>query len=296
LAPASYPLLADLARSPSPGERLAAVAILQVFAAREFLPFLVQLVGAEKPFVGYHAAKALQFAAGALDPGAYPLLLTAIKDAQAALMSASEGLDSGRQVVLRAGEEDLQKTLQALAAPTDTMTDGGDGEIGRTSNHRRGLLASREGVGSLGVALETTYIAALSSMSAASRAPRRREAGDLGGWTSRESSRLACQANPGPTGGRTPRWAVLLSVLETRCAASAAVASRWKATHGPPRPEGITRVPSKIPTTALPNCNCFTQHRSWGFWVAGVSGPGARDRLKGGSQVCLVGPKENSHA
>ena len=67
LATASYPLLDELCNSPSPGERLAAVAILQVFATEQSLQFLVRLVGSEKPFVGYHAAKALQFAVGALD-------------------------------------------------------------------------------------------------------------------------------------------------------------------------------------------------------------------------------------
>jgi TIR domain-containing protein/HEAT repeat protein len=119
LATASYPLLDELARSPSPGERLAAVAILQVFAADQFLPFLVKLVGSEKPFVGYHATKALQFAAGALDPSTYPLVLKAIKEAQAALTSASVGFDTGRQAVLRAAEDELQKTIQALTGPTD---------------------------------------------------------------------------------------------------------------------------------------------------------------------------------
>ncbi len=119
LATASYPLLDELARSPSPGERLAAVAILQVVAAEQYLPFLVQLVRSEKPFVGYHATKALQFAAGALDPSKYPLVLQAVKDAQAALTAASGGMDRGRQAVLRATEEELQKSILALAAPTN---------------------------------------------------------------------------------------------------------------------------------------------------------------------------------
>lgn len=119
LATASYPLLDELARSPSPGERLAAVAILQVFAADQFLPFLVKLVGSEKPFVGYQATLALKFAAGALDPSIYPLVLKAIKEAQAALTSASVGFDNDRQGVLHAAEDELQKTIQALAAPTD---------------------------------------------------------------------------------------------------------------------------------------------------------------------------------
>jgi hypothetical protein len=114
LAPASYPLLNELAGSPSPGERLAAVAILQVFAAREYLPFLVRLVGSDKPFVGYHAAKALHFAAGSLDANSYPQLMDAIHDAQAALKSASVGFDSDRETVLRAAEQELRTNIESL--------------------------------------------------------------------------------------------------------------------------------------------------------------------------------------
>jgi hypothetical protein len=119
LATASYPLLDELSRSPSPGERLAAVAILQVFAAGQFLRFLVKLVGSEKPFVGYHATKALHFAAGALDPSLHPAILAAINQAQAELTSASVGFDTDRQTVLRQAEQELQETIQVLAAPTE---------------------------------------------------------------------------------------------------------------------------------------------------------------------------------
>ena len=119
LATASYPLLDDLASSPSPGERLAAVAILQVFAAEQSLPFLVKLVGSEKPFVGYHAARALQFAVGSLDPHVYPQLLEAIHEAQAVLKSASVRFDSDRQTVLRAAEKELQDTIKTLSAPAE---------------------------------------------------------------------------------------------------------------------------------------------------------------------------------
>jgi hypothetical protein len=43
LATASYPLLDELAKSPSPGDRLAAVAILEVFATKKFFPFATRL-------------------------------------------------------------------------------------------------------------------------------------------------------------------------------------------------------------------------------------------------------------
>jgi hypothetical protein len=119
IATASYPLVDELASSPRPGERLAAVAILQLFAAERFLPFLVKLVGSEKPFVGYHATNALHFAVGALDSQIYPQLLDAIQEAQAALRSASVGFDTDRQTVLRSAEQELRETIKALSAPAE---------------------------------------------------------------------------------------------------------------------------------------------------------------------------------
>ena len=122
IATASYPLLDELAGSPSPGERLAAVTILQVFAAERWIPFLVRLVASEKPFVGNHATKALRFAVGAMESTVYPQLLDAIQEAQAALKTASVGVDSrqtvDRETLLRAAEQELRETIAALAVPT----------------------------------------------------------------------------------------------------------------------------------------------------------------------------------
>ncbi len=114
LATAAYPLLDELASSPSPGERLAAVAILEVFAAGSCLPFLVKLIGSEKPFVGYHAARALQFAVGSLDPQCYPALERALNDAEQALRSADVGFDTDRQKVLDAARQELRASISAL--------------------------------------------------------------------------------------------------------------------------------------------------------------------------------------
>jgi hypothetical protein len=44
IANASFPLLKELSGSPSPGERLAAVAILEAFASEQYFPFLVNLI------------------------------------------------------------------------------------------------------------------------------------------------------------------------------------------------------------------------------------------------------------
>jgi hypothetical protein len=115
LANASYPLLDELANSPSPGERLAAVAILQAFANERYLPLLVKLVGSEKPFVGYHATRALHFAVGALNPRMYPELLEAITQAKTALISAQVGFDTDRQTVLREAEKELKATMDSIS-------------------------------------------------------------------------------------------------------------------------------------------------------------------------------------
>jgi hypothetical protein len=115
LAHAAYPLLDELSGSLLPGDRLAAVAILQVFAAVRYLPFLVGLVGSEKPFVGYHAIRALQFAVGALDPLRFPELRQALADAGEALRKANVGFLTDRQRVLNAAQRELEETIDALS-------------------------------------------------------------------------------------------------------------------------------------------------------------------------------------
>jgi hypothetical protein len=117
LATASYPLLDDLANSPSPGERLAAVAILQTFAHERYLPLLVKLIGSETPFVGYQATRALQFAVGALSPRLYPLLLEVIAKATNALESARAGFDTDRQTLLREAEKELRASMDSISIP-----------------------------------------------------------------------------------------------------------------------------------------------------------------------------------
>ncbi|MVM35994.1 TIR domain-containing protein [Spirosoma sp. HMF4905] len=118
LANASYPLLDELIVSPSPGERLAAVSILQVFTSLQHLQFLVQLIGKEKPFIGREAANALSFAAEAFDPKLYPQLLEAIKEAQAALKKANAD-GTHRQSILRNAEQEIQKSIEILSVQPD---------------------------------------------------------------------------------------------------------------------------------------------------------------------------------
>jgi hypothetical protein len=123
LAIASYPLLPELANSPSPGERLAAVAVLHVVASQDYLSFLVKTVGSDKPFVGYNAVQALQFAVTALEPSAYPALLEALTAARVALTSAGAGLDSDRWKVLDEAERQLSVTIASFAAPQPAPPD-----------------------------------------------------------------------------------------------------------------------------------------------------------------------------
>jgi hypothetical protein len=107
----------------SPGERLAAIAILQVFASESYLPFLVRLVKSEKPFVAYQATEALHFAVSSLHPRAHQDLLVAIHDAQDALISAGVAFNTHRLTVLRAAEQELVAMMKFLSG-----TDDGEGE------------------------------------------------------------------------------------------------------------------------------------------------------------------------
>ena len=101
-------------KSPFPGERLAAVTILQVFAAEQYLGFLANLIGSEKPFIGYHASRALRFAVDALEPASYPRLREALNGAVQKLQRASVGFDTDRQKILREAADQLNINMAAL--------------------------------------------------------------------------------------------------------------------------------------------------------------------------------------
>ncbi len=65
LAAPAYELLPELVVSSSPGERLAAICILQQVPSTKYLNWLAERVAVEKPFVGYQATVALLSAARA---------------------------------------------------------------------------------------------------------------------------------------------------------------------------------------------------------------------------------------
>ena len=59
MAASTHPLLPSLAVSDSPGERLAAIAVLYEIPRPEYVDWLAERPAAEKDFVGYHATLAL---------------------------------------------------------------------------------------------------------------------------------------------------------------------------------------------------------------------------------------------
>lgn len=105
LALAAYPLLRELTNSESPGERLAAVAILQVRPNPDYLEWLATRLAEEKPFIGYHAGVALLVAVRNLDRSDYGTKL------QQAIQKAKESVarkkDTDRYRVLSDAEKEL---------------------------------------------------------------------------------------------------------------------------------------------------------------------------------------------
>ncbi len=117
LANAAFPLLPSFVASHSPGEKLAAVSILECFGNAKYLEFLVELIGSEKPFIGYHAALALKFAVSAVEPRYYPQLRMAIADALGALDAAIQGFDSDRKTILARAQATLGEAMETITLP-----------------------------------------------------------------------------------------------------------------------------------------------------------------------------------
>jgi hypothetical protein len=80
LALAGYGELGTFANSESPGERLVAVAMLQVKPDADFIPWLMRRIGLEKPFVTYAAIEALRRAASELVGEEQALLKQLLRD------------------------------------------------------------------------------------------------------------------------------------------------------------------------------------------------------------------------
>lgn len=108
LARPACPLLKDFVESPSAGERLAAVSILEAIPNREYLIWLADRIKTEKPFIGYHASCALLIAAGTLRSSHANEIQNAITRAQANLNSL-DWKDPNQVSVLRQAELTLKK-------------------------------------------------------------------------------------------------------------------------------------------------------------------------------------------
>ncbi len=109
-APGTRALLDQFARSNSAGERLSAVAILQMFPDVNYLEWLAQRLDnpeAEKPFVGYMAAVALLQAVSGLPASAKTPLQQALPRAR--MLANKLGGDSGRLNVLDLAQQEFQR-------------------------------------------------------------------------------------------------------------------------------------------------------------------------------------------
>lgn len=102
---AGFFLLPDLTRSASVGDRMAAVAILQVRPDAQYLQWLAERMEIESNFVRYHTAVALQVAARSLEPPAHAAVRDAIERAKRTLGSAERRDDIYR--LLESAEKEL---------------------------------------------------------------------------------------------------------------------------------------------------------------------------------------------
>ena len=117
LAAASYPLLGELAASPLPGDRLAAVSILQVFADEASLRFLVDLVGSRTLcWLPRDASPAICCQRARFDRLRMPM--AELQRAQALLATAEVGFDTGSQTSRAAAVKELQSSTGSTSVPT----------------------------------------------------------------------------------------------------------------------------------------------------------------------------------
>lgn len=90
---AAEPLLPELASSSVPGERLAAISILQVRPRLDYVNWLGERFRTERPFIQYHAAVGLISAARVLGSDAAMPIREAIRTARELLGETNRGTD-----------------------------------------------------------------------------------------------------------------------------------------------------------------------------------------------------------
>jgi hypothetical protein len=106
LAPSANYLIPELIISPSAGERLAAICILQQFPNKAYLNWLAERVAVENPFPGYHAALALLRAARAGGHDIRPAITLAVGRAKA-LFSQEKWSNPDEISVIQSLEKEL---------------------------------------------------------------------------------------------------------------------------------------------------------------------------------------------
>jgi hypothetical protein len=112
LAEAGAPLLGELMQSPSPGERMVAVAFLGVRPDAAALPWLAERFGVERLFVQYQAAVALRAAAEHLDGPRLTDVLEAIDEARRCARQGGALVDAARDAMLAQAEERARERLR----------------------------------------------------------------------------------------------------------------------------------------------------------------------------------------
>lgn len=104
LSIAGYSLISEFAQSQSPGERLVAIAMLQVKPNSDYLDWLADRVVSEKPFAGYHSSVALQYAVRSFDDSKNEHLKQAVEKALAKMKPETD-----RAKVLRDAIQELNR-------------------------------------------------------------------------------------------------------------------------------------------------------------------------------------------
>jgi hypothetical protein len=114
LAQAAFPLLSEFTASKSDGERLAAIQVLQAVPDARWLDWLADRLqdGAEKPFVGYHAAVALSMAARDLEDADVPKVRAALTRARQ--LASRLRKDADRATTLAYADSELARREEAL--------------------------------------------------------------------------------------------------------------------------------------------------------------------------------------
>ena len=107
-APFFYGLLNELVNSTSPGKRLLAIAILEIFPTSQYLAWIADRLAPadDTPFIRYHAAVVLLVAVRVLGRSECPRLQEAIRTANFHVQRDTEDPDgSRRKIVADAGQE-----------------------------------------------------------------------------------------------------------------------------------------------------------------------------------------------